>query len=105
MFFLSIGLVALIVLRKPAEKPQSPENALYLKFCKFLADNGISRQAGEAPSHYSERIAVLQPQWSDDVSSITAIYMDLAFKDSNMNKHEEQLKVLKNAVRKFRVIN
>ena len=105
MFFLAIGVVAFIVLRKPAEKPQAPENALYLKFCKFLADNGISRQAGETPSHYSERIAALQPQWSDDVSTITTLYMDLAFRDINMSKYEEQLNALKMAVRKFRVIN
>ena len=52
LFFLVIAVVAIIVLRKPAEKPQTPANQLYLKFCRFLADNGISRHAGEPPLHF-----------------------------------------------------
>jgi len=105
MFFLLIAVVAIIVLRKPAEKPQTPANQLYLKFCRFLADNGISRQAGEAPLHYRERVCTLQPQWINDVSRITDIYMDIAFNDNQPERVEDKLRQLKQEIRKFRLIN
>lgn len=104
IFFL-VGGGAFIILRKPAEKPQLPANALYLKFCKFLSDNGISRQAGETPTHYSQRVAALQPQWSDYVSGITEIYMDIAFSESPEEVKEQKLLKLKQRIRKFKVMN
>lgn len=105
MFFLLIAVVAIIVLRKPAEKPQTPANQLYLKFCRFLADNGISRQAGEPPLHYRERVCALQPQWSNEVSRITDIYMDIAFNDNQPDRVEDKLRKLKQEIQKFRLIN
>ncbi len=104
-FFLVIAVVAVIVLRKPAEKPQTPANQLYLKFCKFLADNGIRRQAGEPPLHYRERVCTLQPGWAKEVSMITDIYMDIAFSDNQPGLAEEKLLKLKREIRRFRVIN
>jgi len=105
LFFLVIAVVAIIVLRKPAEKPQTPANQLYLKFCRFLADNGISRHAGEPPLHFRERVCTLRPKWANEVSRITEIYMDIAFNDNQPGLFEDKLLKLKQEIRKFRVIN
>lgn len=105
VLFLSVGGAAFIVLRKPARKAQLPANALYLKFCRFLAANGIRREAGETPLHYSHRVAALQPQWSGDVAVITDLYMDLAFNAVDAGDEENRLRELRQAIRRFRVIN
>lgn len=103
--FLFIGGMAFFVLRKPVSKPQYPANALYLKFCKFLADNGIRRRPGETPGHYGQRVAAVQPQWKGPVAEITAIYMDLAFGRNPPDVQAAQLERLKQAIRRFRVMN
>lgn len=105
VIFFFIGTMAWFVLRKPASKPQYPANALYLKFCKFLADNGISRKPGETPAHYSHRVAALQPQWQGDVSAITRLYMELAFCNLSRDARTEKLEQLRQAIRKFRMMN
>jgi len=105
IIFLFVGGTAFLVLRKPTSKPQLPANALYLKFCKFMADNGINRQPGETPTHFSKRVAAVQPQWQGDVADITDIYMDLAFRPNSEESAEEKVSRLKHAVRKFKVIN
>ena len=105
VIFIFIGVTAWFVLRKPASKPQYPANALYLKFCRFLSDNGISRKPGETPVHYSQRVAAVQPQWEGSVAEITAIYMDLAFGRNSHASHDEKIDRLKQAIRKFRVMN
>jgi transglutaminase-like putative cysteine protease len=104
MFFFT-SLSAFIVLRKPSKKAQTPVNALYLKFCRFLADNGISRQSGEPPIIYCDRVAAVQPQWATDVANITKMYMDLAFNKPSPEEQQEKTLQLKQAIRKFRVIN
>jgi hypothetical protein len=103
--FLFTSLSAFIVLRKPSKKAQTPVNALYLKFCRFLADNGISRQSGEPPIIYCDRVAAVQPQWATDVANITKMYMDLAFNKPSPEEQQEKTLQLKQAIRKFRVIN
>jgi len=100
-----VGITAYFVLRKRAEKIQTPANALYLKFCDFISDNGISRLPGETPWEFSKRIAAIQPQWARDVTNITDIYMTLAFSPVDENRYQEGVRQLKLAVRKFRVAN
>ncbi|MDG2176213.1 MAG: DUF3488 and transglutaminase-like domain-containing protein [Gammaproteobacteria bacterium] len=103
--FLFTGLTAFMVLRKPIKKAQTPVNALYLKFCRFLGDNGINRHSGEAPMIYSERVAAVQPQWATDVAAITRLYMELAFNKISPEERLGKTHQLKLAIRKFQVIN
>jgi len=93
------------VLRKTARKPKTPANAFYLKFCRFLADNGLARRPGETPWHFSQRVAAVQPQWQRDVKEITSLCMDLAFTPNSSESATAKTQHLKQAIRKFRVIN
>jgi len=105
MMMLFIGGAAFIVLRKPVRKPQIPVNSLYLKFCKYLSDNGIGRLPGETPMHYRDRVIAVQPQWTGDVTAITHMYMDLAFTPVSEAEKVKRMRALKQAIRRFRVIN
>lgn len=105
LIFLFVGGTAFIVLRKPAEKPLSPANALYLKFCKFLADNGIRRRPGETPLHFRDRVIAFQPHWAGAVTEITDRYMTLAFKEPPEDERDTQTRQFRQAIRKFRVMN
>ena len=104
LVILFVAVIAFLVLRKPAEKPLPPATSLYLKFCKFLADNGISRRAGETPLHFRDRVVAIQPGWKADVCRITDIYMELAFASAEEGR-EERMRQLRQAVRRFKVIN
>lgn len=105
LIFLFTGGVAILVLRKPTRKELAPVNALYLKFCKFLSDNGINRQPGETPMSYCARITAIQPQWSQDVAAITGLYMDIAFAPNTKQEADAKTRALKQAIRKFKIIN
>jgi transglutaminase-like putative cysteine protease len=104
LVILFVAVIAFLVLRKPAEKPLPPATSLYLKFCKFLADNGISRRAGETPLHFRDRVVAIQPGWKTDVCRITDIYMELAFASAGEGT-EERMRQLRQAIRRFKVIN
>jgi len=55
--------------------------------------------------HFSQRVAAVQPQWQRDVNEITSLCMDLAFTPNSSESATAKTQHLKQAIRKFRVIN
>ncbi len=97
------GFVALTVFRSSSGAARSPALAQYLRFCSYLASRGCARLPGETPMHYLERISRLNPQWANDMKTITDIFTELAF--TSEGKDTAKLRKLRATVRRFRMIN
>ncbi|MES2625772.1 MAG: DUF3488 and transglutaminase-like domain-containing protein [Pseudomonadota bacterium] len=101
-FMLVLGVfIALTVFRKSGQAAKSPALVQYLRFCEHLASQGNARMAGETPSHYMERISQLNPQWANDVGTVTKLFTDLAFAPGG--NRPEKLQELRKTVRRFRL--
>ena len=78
---LSLGGVAFVTLRRRRLDTRSPESKLYDLFCARLSKTGITRQVGEAPQTFAERVINTRPDLRDEVTGITQLYQQIAFQE------------------------
>lgn len=76
-----IGWVAFVTLRRRRSDTRTAETKLYDQFCVRLLKAGLSRQVGEAPQSFANRVAGLRPDLADTVFAITKLYQQIAFQE------------------------
>jgi transglutaminase-like putative cysteine protease len=103
-FMLLLGaFIALTVFRKSSQATKSPALVQYLRFCNYMASRGYARMPGETPLHYLERVSQINPQWANEMRTITRIFTELAFTGEGNNP--QKLQQLRRTVRRFRIMN
>ena len=99
MLFIAIGL-AWALLRRPS---RDPLRAALRVLERKLARRGVVRRAGEGPQHYLRRAARALPAQREELSRLSAIYLELRY--GHDEPAPEPLRALRRAVRNFRAAN
>ena len=96
--------VAISLLRRRDTHEVSPLDKYYLKFCRRLASQGLSREPGETPAQFAARAAAELPSMNAQLAQITDLYNDLAYAGNApaMGLSREQLREFITAVNSFR---
>ena len=96
--------VAISLLRRRDTHEVSPLDKYYLKFCRRLASQGLSREPGETPAQFAARAAAELPSMNAQLAQITDLYNDLAYAGNAPAKglSREQLREFIAAVNSFR---
>lgn len=94
------GLLALVVLRRPAAARQDPATRSYRHFCRRLAAVGLERAPGETPVALLQRAQARYPHLQAELAAITELYMHLAYVAPQQDK--ARLQALRRLVQRFR---
>lgn len=71
--------VYLWVFRAKGTEKEDPAFQCYLSFCRKLARIGLERGMSEGPLDYAERVNIKRPDLTDEVDSITILYIDIRY--------------------------
>jgi transglutaminase-like putative cysteine protease len=96
--------VAISLLRRRDTHEVSPLDKYYLKFCRRLGSQGLSREPGETPAQFASRAAAELPSMTAQLAQITGLYNDLAYAGNEPARglSREQLREFITAVNSFR---
>ncbi len=96
--------VAISLLCRRDTHEVSPLDKYYLKFCRRLASQGLSREPGETPAQFASRAAAELPSMTAQLAQITGLYNDLAYAGNEPARglSREQLREFITAVNSFR---
>ncbi|MDD5579544.1 MAG: DUF3488 and transglutaminase-like domain-containing protein [Methylobacter sp.] len=83
-------------------KQQTTDKAvlIYNRFCKKIAQRGLSRGAGEGAKDFAKRIKIQLPKHAKDINRITAVFIDLRYGN---NANPDDLKRFSRLVDGFKV--
>jgi hypothetical protein len=98
-FFSFLGIVALFVLGKRSHKLLQPVDREYLRFCQYLANQGLARQVGEGPLHYARRVSQSRPDLESAINAVTDAYVQMNYIEDQPDKTD----ILNRAIRAFRL--
>lgn len=98
-FFSFLGIVALFVLGKRSHKLLQPVDREYLRFCQYLANQGLVRQVGEGPLHYASRVGKRRPDLESAINAVTNAYVQMNYIEDQPDKTD----ILNRAIRAFRL--
>jgi transglutaminase-like putative cysteine protease len=76
---LLLGIVAALTLRGGRPPHGNEVHALYLKFCRRLAQAGVPRLPTEGPLDFARRVGRARPEWGAAVDDITRHYVALRY--------------------------
>ena len=102
--FLSVSLIVYLVLRKPSRERLHPATDLYLRYCEGLSKQGLSRQRGETPLHYYNRLSAVKPAWSKQMREITELYISLVYKGTEPEHEARAILDFKHKIRQFHML-
>jgi protein-glutamine gamma-glutamyltransferase len=71
---LILGVIVLFLLWGQRRRYRYPADRYYQLYCNKLARLGFSRQSGEAPRDFAQRVIHLRPDLSKPINSITELY-------------------------------
>lgn len=71
---LILGAIMLFLLWGQRRRYRYPADRYYQRYCSKLARLGFSRQSGEAPRDFAQRVIRLRPDLSKPINSITELY-------------------------------
>lgn len=71
---LILGVIVLFLLWGQRRRYRYPADRYYQRYCNKLARLGFSRQSGEAPRDFAQRVIHLRPDLSKPINSITELY-------------------------------
>lgn len=94
-----VGIFALILLRKLYVQQTDAVQALYLKFCKKLAKQGVVRATHEGPHDFALRAAQQLPALAAEINEITSHYLNIRYTG---NTSDEALLALRRAIAAFK---
>ncbi|MFV0478520.1 MAG: DUF3488 and DUF4129 domain-containing transglutaminase family protein [Parahaliea sp.] len=86
VFALVLIPVAVLLLRRPLQEVINPVDVLYLKICDSFARLGVVRKAGEAPTHYADRVAKELPPAALLINRVTQCYVDYRYGNGGSNE-------------------
>ena len=72
---------------------------IYNRFCKKIAKHGLSRNSGEGPKDFAERVKLKLPEQATDIDQITTLFIKLRY---GRSAKAEDLKQFTMLVRVFR---
>jgi transglutaminase-like putative cysteine protease len=98
-FFGLLFITALFLLVKRSDRKLAPVEREYLRFCKMLHDENVSRLSGEGPMTFSQRASVARPDLAPAIKAVTRAYIKANFIDDQPDDAQE----LRKAVRNMRV--
>ena len=98
-FFGMLGVTALILLLRRSQHKLAPADREYLKFCRYLANQGLARSPGEGPISYAGRVVASRPDLANSVNAVTDAYIRANFIDDQ----PEDVDILRKAVRRVRL--
>lgn len=91
-------ITALLLLLRRSQHKLGPADREYLKFCRYLANQGLARSMGEGPISYARRVVTFRPDLATSVDAVTDAYIRTNFIDD----HPEDVDTLREAVRRVR---
>ena len=103
--FICLSFLCFHLIRSLPREVNRPVNKIYLRFCNFLAQQGMPRHRGEAPKDYCTRVCEQQPSWADVITEITESYYEIAFGNYDEQEKAEKLEELKSSIRKFKLVS
>ena len=103
VFIIFFSFASYFVLRRPVRKVMDPATALYLRYCRYLGKLGFERRPGETPVNFCKRVSEHNPQWGDELASITDTFVKITFLGADDEK--AMLEKLARSVRNFRLLN
>ncbi|MBO6555705.1 MAG: DUF3488 domain-containing transglutaminase family protein [Pseudomonadales bacterium] len=98
-FFVIFALVALLLLMKRSTRKLAPVEREYLKYCQYLADQGLARAVGEGPLDYGRRVSEARPDLAPGIRAVTNAYVRLNFAEDR----PEETDLLRKAYRNLRI--
>ncbi len=98
-FFSVFAMVALFLLMKRSNRKLAPVEREYLRFCRYLADQGFARAVGEGPVDYCRRVSEARPDLEVGIRAVTDAYIRLNFAEDR----PEEPKLLRQAYRNLRI--
>ncbi len=99
VFFGMLGFTALLLLLRRSQHKLAPADREYLKFCRYLANQGLARSMGEGPISYARRVVTFRPDLATSVDAVTDAYIRANFIDDR----PEDVDTLRKAVRRVRL--
>lgn len=99
VFFSLLAIVAVLILRKRSHKILQPVDREYLRFCEYLAKQGLPRQIGEGPFHYTRRVTSKRPDLRPTMNAVTDAYVQMNYIEDQPDKTDR----LNKAIRVFRL--
>ncbi|MBT6891152.1 MAG: DUF3488 domain-containing transglutaminase family protein [Gammaproteobacteria bacterium] len=99
VFLGMLGFTALLLLLRRSQHELAPADREYLKFCRYLANQGLERSMGEGPISYARRVATSRPDLATSVDAVTDAYIRVNFIDDR----PEDVGTLRKAVRRVRL--
>lgn len=97
---LALGILSVVLLRRPKRAQREQVQGAYLCFCAKLANIGLPRAAHEGAVDFAKRIANLKPEYAALIRSLTSEYTALRYEPF---PHPERLKAFVQAVKQFKV--
>jgi transglutaminase-like putative cysteine protease len=88
---------ALWMFLRPYSSKSDPAQQLYLRFCKKLAQQGLTRHLSEGPLDFANRVKMDRPDLSHKIQQIVEIYLQIRYRSKF-----QKLAKLRLAVRRFR---
>jgi len=98
-FFGLLAVVALLVLGKRSHKLLKPVDKEYLRFCEYLAKQGITRQVGEGPINFARRVNENRPDLESAMNAVTDAYVQMNYIEDQPDKTDN----LNRTIRAFRL--
>jgi hypothetical protein len=98
-FFSLLAIVSLFVLAKRSHKLLQPVDREYLRFCRYLENQGLRRRIGEGPLHYASRVSQSRPELESAINAVTHAYVQMNY----IEDQPDETDILKRAIRAFRL--
>lgn len=99
VFFGMLGFTALLLLLRRSQHKLAPADREYLKFCRYLANQGLARSMGEGPISYARRVVTFRPDLATSIDAVTGAYIRANFIDDC----PEDVDTLRKTVRRVRL--
>lgn len=94
----TLALALLLLLSFRRSRPD-PVIAAYARFCRRLANRGVTRHPSEGPDAFSKRAAAIRPEIAAAIGSISRLYVHLRY---GREAGSDEINELKRAVAVFR---
>ena len=98
-FFGLLGITALVLFLRRSQHKLAPVDQEYLRFCRYLAKQGLARMLGAGPINYAQRVVTSRPDLTGPVEAVTRAYIKANFIDDR----PEDVAILRKAVRRVRL--
>ena len=99
-----MGVLALWMLNSRTKRTQDVVNRAYYQFLSFLEKGGLSREKGETPQMFAERVVEALPELAEPIERVSAKYSRLKYLPVEDNEKEALIKDFQNEVRNFRFV-